>query len=137
MAARVFGVTRRAWLLCVLALAALPAAARADGLLQFTMSLNGTPRYLGTIAASTTKNNHDTAAPFNNTGSGLANKLLLIQCDAAAHILPGTTNATTVTTSNGVKLAADERVVVRMEEGYGWLAAVGAANCKVWELRLN
>jgi hypothetical protein len=96
--------------------------------------LSGTPVYLGTIAATTTKNNHDTTTAFNNTGAALGGKTLLIQADAACHMRPGTTNAVTVTTGNGIYLAALERVVICMGETYGWLAVVGAANVKVWEL---
>lgn len=105
--------------------------------LHYSRMVNGTPRYLGTIAANTTTNNHDTASPFNNTGMALKGKVLLLQSDAACHVACGTTNAVTVTTSNGVKLAADERVLIHMNEddGYGWIAVVGAANVKVFELK--
>jgi hypothetical protein len=99
--------------------------------------LSGTPVYKGTIVATTTKNNHDTAAPFLNTGEALTGKVLLIQSDAAAYILPGTTNAATVTTANGVLLGAYDRVVIAMGQSYGWLAGLsvsGTANIKVWEL---
>lgn len=101
---------------------------------QYMWQINGVPVFLGVIAASTTKNNHDTATPFNNTGSALAGKVLLLQADAACHILPGTANTITATTSNGVKLGADERVIITMNSTYGWLACVGSANLRVWEL---
>jgi hypothetical protein len=100
-------------------------------------ALNGSPTHLGTIVATTTKNNHDTASAFNNTGDALKGKLLMLQPDAACYVLAGTTNAATVTTTNGVKLAADERVLIRMRENQGWLACVsvtGTTNCRVWEL---
>jgi hypothetical protein len=102
--------------------------------------LNGCPSYLGVIVATTTKNNHDTAVPFNNTGEALKGKVLLLQSDAAFYLLPGTTNAATVATSGattGVLVAANERVVMVMGSSYGWVAAVavsGTANVKVWEL---
>jgi hypothetical protein len=107
--------------------------------LHLGLQLNGTPVFLGVIVATTTKNNHDTASAFNNTGIGLGGKMLLIQSDAACFILPGTANTATATSSNGVKLAADERVVIIMDTtaSYGWLAAVsvsGTANVRVWEL---
>ena len=101
---------------------------------QYTRQLNGTPVLLGAIVATTTINNHDTAVPFNNTGIGLGGKVLLLQASAACHIYPGTTNAATATTANGVKLAADERVIITMNSTYGWLAVVGAATVRVWEL---
>lgn len=113
--------------------------------LQFALALNGTPRYLGTIVATTTKNNHDTATAFNNTGDALKGKLLLIQPDAACHINFGTTNAITAVTSQtagavSVFIGANERVIVRMdpESGFGWIAAVavsGTANVKVFDLK--
>lgn len=98
---------------------------------------NGVPTFLGVIVATTTKNNHDTATPFNNTGDALKGKVLLIQPDAACYILPGTANTATVTTSNGVKLAADERVIIHMAQGHSFLACLsvsGTTNCRVWEL---
>ncbi len=103
---------------------------------------NGRPTFLGKIIATTTKNNHDTAVPFNDAATGatsptLAGKLLLIQTDAAGYIYPGTTNTATVTTANGVLLAAGERVVMNMGELDGWLAALavsGTMNVRVWEL---
>jgi hypothetical protein len=99
--------------------------------------LNGTPVRLGTIVATTTKNNYDTATPFNNSGDGLAGKVLLIQADAAGYILPGTASTSTVTTSNGVKVSADERVIITMQSNYLSLAALavsGTMNVKIWEL---
>jgi len=96
--------------------------------------LNGTPVYLGVIAATTTKNNHDTAVPFNDTGTGLGGKTLLIQASAACNVRPVTTNAGTVTTANGVLLATNEKMIISMGESYGWLAVVGTANLSVWEL---
>lgn len=99
--------------------------------------LSGTPSYLGVIVATTTKNNHDTAAAFNNTGDALTGKCLLIQPDAACYVLPGTANSATVTTTNGLKLEANSATVIVMTESHGWLACVsvsGTTNLKVWEL---
>jgi hypothetical protein len=102
--------------------------------------INGTPIRLGVIEATTTKNNHDTATPFSDTGDALEGKVLLMQCSAAANVnFAGTTNAVTAsaTATNaayGVKLAADERVIVTMAPGYKWIAVVGSANCTIWEL---
>jgi hypothetical protein len=139
-----FRKTKAIFLGLVLCLGFLPVA-HAGTELQLLIALNGTPRYLGTIVATTTKNNHDTATPFNNTGDALKGKLLLIQTDAACYINFGTTNAITAVSSAttgavSVKLNADERVIVRMdpESGYGWIAALavsGTANIKVWDLK--
>ncbi len=105
-----------------------------DNLPLLTQRLNGSPSYLGTIVATTTKNNHDTAAPFNDTTNALTGKVLLIQPDAACYVLPGIVNTTTVTTANGLYLGANERVILTMTPLQGWLAVVGTANLKVWEL---
>lgn len=113
----------------------MPARSREVG--ELTATVEGTPVFLGVIVATTTKNNHDTAAPFNNTGDGLEGKQLLIQTDAACYILPGLLNTATVTTSNGVLLAAGERVTIGMRQGYKFLAGLavtGTANIRVWEL---
>ena len=107
------------------------------GLSPVLEALNGSPAFLGVIVATTTKNNHDTAAPFYNTDPTLAGKILLIQPDAAGYILPGTANTSTVTTSNGVYLGPYERVILTMKSTQGYLAAVSASgtmNVKVWEL---
>lgn len=99
---------------------------------------NGSPSFLGKIVATTTKNNHDTAAPFSDTaGSGLSGKVLLVQPDAACYILPGSVITATVTTANGVKLQADERVILTMTSAQDWIACVsvsGTTNLRIWEL---
>lgn len=104
---------------------------------QFDQAVNGSPSYLGTIVATTTKNNHDTAAPFNDTGDALKGKTIMVQPDTACYILAGSANTSTVTTANGVKLAADERVTITMTRDQGWLACLavsGTTNLKVWEM---
>ncbi len=112
--------------------------------------LNGSPQFLGVITTVTTgsQNNHGTATPFNNTGHGLAGKVLMVQPDIACYIKLGTTNAIAAVasaTSSSVALTAGERVILRplpaLQQGAnadeGWLAVIGAAavNLKVWELR--
>ena len=98
---------------------------------------------LGTIVATTTKNNHDTATPFcNTTGNTLAGKLLLLQPDAACYINFGSANNITATTSNGIYVGAFERLEVLLDlnssdAAYGYLACLsvsGTTNLKVWEL---
>lgn len=100
-------------------------------------NLNGSPQYLGTIAASTTTTNHTTASPFNNTGDGLAGKMLLIQPDATCFLRGVTTNSGTVTTTNGVYVGTNERVIITLKSDEGWLAVLGdggSVNARVWEL---
>jgi hypothetical protein len=107
--------------------------------LHLALKLSGTPVLLGTIVATTTKNNHDTATPFNNTNGGLAGKTLCIQADAACYVAFGTTNAVTATSAN-FALAAGQSIGLYMSalHGYGWIAclsASGTANLKVFELK--
>lgn len=95
--------------------------------------LNGSPAYLGTIVATTTKNNSDTAAPFAIE----AGQFILVQCDVAAYVLPGTSTAAAATTANGVKVAADEKFYILLRAGQSYLAIIsasGTATCKVWGL---
>lgn len=104
------------------------------GFADFMLAPTGTPVFLGVIVATTTTNNHTTAVPFSNTGTALGGKTILIAASAACHVLTGTTNAADVTTSNGVPLIAGEKAVITMLPNHGWLAVVGAASVKVWEL---
>lgn len=95
--------------------------------------LNGTPTYLGTITATTTKNNNSTASPFTIP----LGQFVLVQCDAATYVLPGTTTGATVTTSNGVKIIADEKYYLMLTLDQAYLAALavtGTVNCKVWRM---
>ena len=96
----------------------------------------GAPVLLGKIVATTTKNNHDTATPFNDTGDALGGKLLVLQSDVACYIKVGKTNAITATTAD-LKLAADQLFYLNLPADYGFIAAVavsGTANVKVFEL---
>ncbi len=100
-------------------------------------ALNGLHSYLGVIIATTTKNNHDTAVPFNNTGDALKGKTLIIQSDAAFYLYWGALNTATATSTNGMLIGAGERAQLTMTRDAGWLAAVsvtGTANVKVWEM---
>ncbi len=104
-------------------------------------SLNGTRIHLGTIVATTTKNNHDTAVPFNDTGDALMGKMLELQSDAAFYVRAGTVNTITVTagtaTTAGPLVEARERFVINMGGDKGWLACLsvsGTATVQVFEL---
>ncbi len=91
---------------------------------------------LGTIVATTTKNNHDTASAFNNTGVGLSDKVLMIHPDAACYINFGTANTVTAT-SSGIHLAAHEKYFIVAGSTQTHLACLsdsGTTNCKVFEL---
>lgn len=104
---------------------------------QLEVALAGSPNHIGTIVATTTKNNHDTATAFSNTGDALTGKVLLLQPDAACYVKTGATNGQTVTTANGVLLEANEKFPLSMPSGHGFIAALavsGTANVKVFEL---
>ena len=105
-------------------------------------ALYGSPQHLGTIVATTTKNNDDTAVPFYNDTSTLAGRLLMLQADTAFHYRAVTTDTGTVTTGTagtaGPKAEALEKVYIRMGSSEGWLACVavsGTSNVQVWEMK--
>lgn len=101
----------------------------------FNRTAFGSPRLLGTIVATTTKNNVDTASAFNATGDGLAGMWLLVQPDAACYVRAVTTTTGTVSSSNGVKLEADEKYEILMRSDDIALAVVsvsGTTNAKVF-----
>lgn len=105
---------------------------------QLLVLLNGDPTFLGAISATTTKNNHTTAVPFSNTGTGLAGKTLLLQPDTAGYLLCGSANTAAVTSANGIKINADERVIISLSDTNGWcawLASTGTSILRVWELK--
>ena len=94
-------------------------------------------RLLGTIVATTTKNNSDTATPFTVQ----AGARISVQCDAAAHVATATGTTCTATTSN-VKVGADQLydTSVTASGTTGCVAAVavtGTANCRVYEREGN
>lgn len=101
-------------------------------------AIYGDPVYLGTIAATTTsKNNHSTGTAFNNTGEALKGKLLLVQPDVACYVRQVSANDGTASSTNGVKLAADQIFYLSMRSTKGWLACVsvsGTVNLRVFEM---
>lgn len=136
---------RKPWLLLALAAPLALAGPRqtSTGALD---ALNGIPIYLGTIDATTTsKTNHQATTPFNNTGSALCGKVLLIQNAGAIDIRihPVTTNTDTVSNSRGTgfgpAISPGERVIVFMPTGSRcWVAGIttsSTANIDFWELQ--
>lgn len=109
--------------------------------LLFALCLAASPalageRYLGTIVATTTKNNTDTATPFGIP----AGAKLSVQCDATAYVLVcASTASCSATTTNGIKVAADQLFTTSTPSssaGAGYVAALsasGTANCRVFE----
>lgn len=109
--------------------------------------LSGSPRYLGVIDfTGTSKTNSQATSAFNATAPALAGKVLLLQPDQDVYIRTVQTSTGTVTSTNGIKIAAGERVQIVMDdldskvpdgESYGWIAAIRVSvsgNLKVWEL---
>lgn len=109
---------------------------------------SGYPVFLGTIDfTGTSKTNAQATTPFSATFPGLAGKALLLQTDQDVYVLPVTTSTGTVTSSNGVKLSAGERVTITMPDrdqrdisgdAPDFLAALqvsAGGNLKVWELK--
>lgn len=98
--------------------------------------VNGAPVFLGVTDVTTTaKTNAEATTPYGTTG--LTDKALLIQASAECYVGVTATSTGDVTTANGVKLAADERVIVLMSATYPYLVAItasGTANLRVWEL---
>lgn len=130
-------------------MAALADVYRPSSSLELGLKLSGSPAPLGCIASSDggVYNNHTTTgacSAFNNTGAALKGKLLLVYAPVAGRVLPGTTNAASVSATAGaatagVPLKAGERVTLIMLNNQGWLAwlpaASGGAPLEVWELQ--
>lgn len=98
----------------------------------------GTPVRLGTIDfASSSKTQASATTPFNDSGDGLAGKVLLLQPTQAVYILPGTSSSATAASATSVLLQANERVCFYMHPSYTHLAAIRSAsdgNLLIWEL---
>lgn len=96
------------------------------------LARNGAPTLLGSIVATTTTNNSDTAVPFNATGAGLAGMYLRLEASAACQFKFGTLATVTAVTS-------DESIAAN-SYWEGWapdgaaigLAVVGNATVKVY-----
>lgn len=111
---------------------------------------SGRPSFLGVLVATTSVTNHTTAAPFNNTGNALLEKVLILQPDTQCYVKIVSANngvATTGATSDSMLIQPFERVIITMDdldraqsasgEFFGWIACVasaGTTNLKVWEL---
>jgi hypothetical protein len=107
---------------------------------ELDAAIYGRKVLLGVIDATTTsKTNAQATSSFPSSGD-LTGKLLLIQADAAVHVLEVNSSTGTVGSSGsnrGVKLATDQLFYVNMTRDYGYLAAVtpsGTANVYIYEL---
>lgn len=100
-------------------------------------ALNGMPVLLGTITATTTKNNSTTAVPFYTAAPDLSGRVLMLQADSACYVVFGATSALAVATTAGVKLAADEKFYVTLRSDTGLVACLpgsGTTVLRVYEL---
>lgn len=94
-------------------------------------ALHGSPQFLGTITSTTTKNNSNTAVPFTIP----LGAYLLVAADAACNIRGGTVSTLTVTTANGIPVAAGEKFTLILATDEAYVACVGSANLGVWQLK--
>ena len=89
-------------------------------------------RYLGTIAASTAKNNTEGTAFAIPASAKIS-----VQCDAPAHVLVcQNLSSCTATSTNGIKVAQDALFMTSTPAnsgGAGYVSVVGTANCRVFE----
>lgn len=99
-----------------------------------TKALNGSAFYLGTIVATTVKDNLTTATPFlipDGTN-------VMVQCDAAANIVNLAAGATNSVAAKMPKVAADEKYVVGMLRRGTPLVSIicvsGTCNCPVYRI---
>lgn len=97
---------------------------------------------------TTGQTNATCAQPFNEDYPGLLGKILLIQPSEECFVLTADWPGEELPVSEGIKLAADERVIISMDdidssvllahdEAFAWLAGVtasGTSDIKVWEL---
>lgn len=106
------------------------AVQRALGLNQLMRALNGDLRHLGVIQSTgTSATNSSTGTPFTVTPGWV----LVVQPDAAGHLLCVAAGGA-VTTTTGLKLAADEKFYVQVTEDrplLAWISASGNANLRV------
>lgn len=104
-----------------------------------TQALYGDPVLIGTITATATLDNSNTAVPFANTGELLKGKTLYLQGDAAFYFKQNTTAAAGVTTA-GLQIGlsgstANWYVSMRSFKGYlSILPVSGTVNVKVFEM---
>ncbi len=124
--------------LFVLALLVVPGVASATGtrggdLKALVQCLNGSPRYLGKISATTSaKNNADTTAFTIPAGS-----CLLIVPSAAVKVYPDKDATEDITTTNGVPLAAAEKFYMLLRTDEAYLQAItdsSTSDVYVWRM---
>lgn len=104
----------------------------------FMGELNGDPTLLGTLTSTgSAVTEASTAVPFTIPKG----KVLLLQVDAAGYFITSgapDSAATTVTATNGIYLAANERYVLGLRDeraSLSWISATGTAKCRVFQLK--
>jgi len=101
---------------------------------QLMEGLNADGTYLGTIIATTVKDQSNTASPFTTVSQ---HDVVMVQPDAACYVDTASTAAAgTLTSANGIYLEANEKYYMRMSKGayIMCLAVTGTVNLKVRRL---
>jgi hypothetical protein len=105
---------------------------------QVLGQLNGSPRFLGTITAA--------AATASNLSGALGpGRQLLLQPDVDCFILGGESGTPTISSTNGVRIGADQLFYIRLrapqvglalagETHLQTVAVSGTVNLKVWSM---
>lgn len=98
--------------------------------------------YLGTVTSIGTSQVNSAADAGTGNFTLPRNQKISVQCDAAAYVLVSEV-PTPVTSSTGVKVAADQFFVTSTPNGYGTqsylqvISVTGTSNCKVWSRKGN
>jgi hypothetical protein len=96
-------------------------------------ALNGSPTYVGTISSSGAHADNADGTPFDMPQGAV----VMLVADAAGYFAPLTSAAGTVTTANGVPLAASSPFYFRVRESkafLGWISATGTAALRVFRM---
>jgi len=105
--------------------------------LQLLTLLNGTPVKIGTLTSTgSSVTNATTATPFTVTGG----KVVMIECDGAAHVGPGSSASATATNAayKPKVSAAPERIYIVLQDAADTVAMIsssGTVNCAYFEMR--
>lgn len=81
----------------------------------------------GTITATVTKNNNDTAVPFSLSGVNM----IVVQCDTAAYVRQGVSATLTASTTTGRLLEAGKERYYNLQTGGRTIAIVAVAGTSV------
>lgn len=92
--------------------------------------------YVGTLQSTGTSANSKDATGLGTT-SGLPPGDYLLQCDAAGSFAQVASGTATVAATNGIELAADEKVKLRVGQRLrflAWISGAGTTNLRVFRV---